>query len=299
MITLRPSDAPGRPSLSLLTGIAVPTEADIVFDRTLVGHNWHDVEASGAGFRWMGAAETATVRIVIDRRTDLEIEVHIAHIIDEGRWGEIAFHVDDRPIEAEPRTDGGRHFVMRAPAVAPAGAGAPDVPSDTVDAAWYLARYADVAAAGKDPVEHYDLYGRDENRFPNADSEARHGLAVQIDVAWYLARYADVAAAGKDPREHFLLYGRAEGRFPNAAAESRHGLARSILDVGITAPFAVQPSPADPRRLSVAVSRLTVRRLTGTAPERERVILAAPALIYLRRLEAFAAPATGSGASER
>ena len=283
--------------MTLLTGIAVPTEADIVFDRTLVGHNWHDVEADGAGFRWMGAAETATVRIVIDRRSDLEIGVHFAHIIDEGRWSAIAFHVDDRPVEAEARTDGGRHFVMRAPAVGAAGAGALSASSDTVDAEWYLARYADVAAAGKDPVAHYDLYGRNENRFPNAASEARHGLAVQIDAVWYLARYADVAAAGKDPREHFLLYGQAEGRFPNAAAESRHGLARSILDVGITAPFAVQPSPADPRRLSVAVSHLTVRPLGGAALEREHVILTAPALPYLRRLEAFAAPADGSDAA--
>ena len=296
MITLSPSDAPGRPSLSLLTGIAVPTEAEIVFDHTLVGHNWHDVEADGASFRWMGAAETATVRIVVDRRTDLAIEVQIAHIIDEGRWGEISFHVDDRPVEADPRTEGGRHFVLCAPAVGAVGAGALDAPSNAVDSAWYLARYADVAAAGKDPVEHYDLYGRHESRFPNAAAEARHGLAVQIDSAWYLARYADVAAAGKDPREHFLLYGQAEGRFPNAAAESRHGLARSILDVGITAPFAVQPSPADPRRLSVAVSRLTVRPLGGAALERERVILADPALPYLRRLDAFAAPADGSGA---
>lgn len=295
MITLRPSDAPGRDSLSLLTGIAIPTAADIAFDHTLVGHNWHGIEADGSDFRWMGAAETASVRIVIDRRTDLEITVHVAHVIDEARWGDIAFHIDDRPVQADLRTEGGRHFVMRAPALRAPGEGdAAEDPSETVDAAWYLARYGDVAAAGKDPVEHYTLYGRGENRFPNAAAEARDGLAAQVDAAWYLARYTDVAAAGQDPREHFLLYGRAEGRFPNAAAESRHGLARSILDLGITAPFAAQPGPADPRRLSVAVARVTVRPLGADAPDRERVALTAPALPYLRRLDRFAAPAAVS-----
>lgn len=35
-----------------------------------------------------------------------------------------------------------------------------------VDAAWYLASYPDVAAAGMDPQEHYDRFGRAEGRLP-------------------------------------------------------------------------------------------------------------------------------------
>lgn len=35
-----------------------------------------------------------------------------------------------------------------------------------VDAAWYLATYPDVAAAGLDPQEHYDRFGRAEGRLP-------------------------------------------------------------------------------------------------------------------------------------
>ncbi len=35
-----------------------------------------------------------------------------------------------------------------------------------VDAAWYLATYPDVAAAGMDPQEHYDRFGRTEGRLP-------------------------------------------------------------------------------------------------------------------------------------
>lgn len=35
-----------------------------------------------------------------------------------------------------------------------------------VDAAWYLATYPDVAAAGMDPQEHYDRFGRAEGRLP-------------------------------------------------------------------------------------------------------------------------------------
>ncbi|MCP5126601.1 MAG: glycosyltransferase [Gammaproteobacteria bacterium] len=39
---------------------------------------------------------------------------------------------------------------------------------DAVDAVWYQAAYPDVAAAGMDPVEHYQQYGRAEGRLPKA-----------------------------------------------------------------------------------------------------------------------------------
>jgi glycosyltransferase involved in cell wall biosynthesis/GT2 family glycosyltransferase len=97
-----------------------------------------------------------------------------------------------------------------------------------VDPAWYLANYADVAAAGVDPAEHFALHGQAQGRFPNAEAAARHAkethsdLYEQVDPIWYLANYPDVVAAGADPRTHFALSGHAEGRFPNAEAAARH-----------------------------------------------------------------------------
>jgi len=72
------------------------------------------------------------------------------------------------------------------------------------DAAYYLETYADVAASGADPVAHYVMHGRTEQRRPS----------VLFDPAWYLEHNADVAARGVDPVEHFLTSGGVEGRDP-------------------------------------------------------------------------------------
>ena len=75
-------------------------------------------------------------------------------------------------------------------------------PNALFDVRGYLAAYADVRAAGTNPLDHYDRYGYREGR----DS------AAGFDSSAYLAAYRDVAAAGVDPLQHYLQYGIYEGR---------------------------------------------------------------------------------------
>ena len=91
----------------------------------------------------------------------------------------------------------------------------------SVDSAWYLERYPDVAAAGVDPIDHYAAEGHLEGRFPNAAAEIDHALRTSVDSAWYLERYPDVAAAGVDPIDHYAQVGYLEGRHPNIKAALR------------------------------------------------------------------------------
>ncbi|WP_050984769.1 glycosyltransferase family 2 protein [Thiorhodococcus drewsii] len=77
------------------------------------------------------------------------------------------------------------------------------------DAAYYLARYSDVARHpqwAKHPALHYLLYGGLEGRRPSES----------FDSAWYLTRYPDVKAAGMNPLLHFLRHGYGEARLPQA-----------------------------------------------------------------------------------
>jgi glycosyltransferase involved in cell wall biosynthesis len=74
--------------------------------------------------------------------------------------------------------------------------------SSLFDAAWYLSRNADVAAAGIDPVRHYIDYGASEGRDPGPG----------FSSSAYLAAYPDVKRAGTNPLLHYLEYGLAEGR---------------------------------------------------------------------------------------
>ncbi len=75
-------------------------------------------------------------------------------------------------------------------------------PNAVFDTKGYLNTYKDVAAAGMDPLEHYHKYGFSEGRDPSA----------QFDTKAYEAAYADVEAAGVDPMLHYLQYGAVEGR---------------------------------------------------------------------------------------
>ena len=112
--------------------------------------------------------------------------------------------------------------------------------SGLFDEGFYLDSYADVAAAGIDPLTHYIATGAAEGRNPNAFFDTkyyleqnpdvasaginplvhyiRHGAAEgrnpspRFDAAFYLETNADVAAAGINPLAHFLNYGAGEGR---------------------------------------------------------------------------------------
>jgi hypothetical protein len=77
-------------------------------------------------------------------------------------------------------------------------------PELAFDAAFYLAKNPDVAAAGMDAQLHYDGFGWKEGRNPDA----------LFDTSYYLAHNADVARAGIDPLLHFETMGWREGRDP-------------------------------------------------------------------------------------
>ena len=77
-------------------------------------------------------------------------------------------------------------------------------PGRDFDAAWYLARNPDVAAAGADPLRHYADHGWKEGRDPN----------TYFGTAWYLKQNPDVAAARVNPLQHYADRGWREGRDP-------------------------------------------------------------------------------------
>jgi hypothetical protein len=73
------------------------------------------------------------------------------------------------------------------------------------DGVWYLRRYEDVAAAGKDALHHFTEYGWAERRWSNR----------YFDPAWYRRENPDVTAAGVDPLLHYIRDGEREGRRPH------------------------------------------------------------------------------------
>nr|WP_280176356.1 Ig-like domain-containing protein [Methylorubrum populi] len=90
------------------------------------------------------------------------------------------------------------------------------------DADFYLARYADVAAAvptGRDAgsfaFEHYLKYGASELRNPNA----------VFDTAYYLEQNPGVAASGTNPLLHYQEFGWREGANPSASFDTNGYLA--------------------------------------------------------------------------
>lgn len=86
-------------------------------------------------------------------------------------------------------------------------------PNSVFDTKGYLAAYADVKAAGINPLTHYDQNGWKEGRDPSAS----------FDTATYLSTYKDVAAAQVDPMQHFLQNGLYEGRLDFADGGFRSG----------------------------------------------------------------------------
>ena len=80
------------------------------------------------------------------------------------------------------------------------------------DSSYYLEQYPDVkAAVDAGTIEsaeaHWEQYGAEEGRNPNA----------VFNTEEYLAANPDVAASGMNPLTHFIEYGAAEGRAPSDA----------------------------------------------------------------------------------
>lgn len=76
--------------------------------------------------------------------------------------------------------------------------------SGAFNVSYYLGRYWDVDALGRDPVIHYVATGTDEMRDPAPDFSTRA----------YLERYPDVARDRLPALFHFVRHGRNEGRLP-------------------------------------------------------------------------------------
>ena len=74
-----------------------------------------------------------------------------------------------------------------------------------VDAAFYRARYPDIARDRIDPAIHYLRQGWREGRQPNP----------WFDTLFYLQRYPDVASSGMNPLVHYIRHGRQGGREPH------------------------------------------------------------------------------------
>ena len=70
------------------------------------------------------------------------------------------------------------------------------------DTKLYLVHNPDVAAAGVNPLQHYEQSGWLEGRDPSAS----------FDTLGYLAANPDVAAAQVNPLDHFINSGIYEGR---------------------------------------------------------------------------------------
>jgi V8-like Glu-specific endopeptidase len=89
--------------------------------------------------------------------------------------------------------------------------GQDDYVDPLVDTTYYTSHNADVANAPINKAWHYDAYGWQEGRNPNAI----------FNTTAYEAAYADVRNAGINPLAHYDSYGWREGRDPSANFDSR------------------------------------------------------------------------------
>jgi hypothetical protein len=92
----------------------------------------------------------------------------------------------------------------------------PHIAANGFDYDYYLAHNPDVAAAGVDAFQHFEMYGWREGRNPNA----------LFDTTGYLTAYADVKAAGINPLDHYDQSGWKEGRDPSTAFDTTDYLAQ-------------------------------------------------------------------------
>jgi len=131
-------------------------------------------------------------------------------------------------------------------------------PKAEFDAAYYLRNNPDVAAAGVDPLKHFNQYGWKEGRNPDALFNTQYYLNQNPDVAaakvnplthyetngWkegrdpsvnfstaaYLKANPDVANAHIDPLQHYIDYGSREGRMSFAAQPHGVGAQDLLVD---------------------------------------------------------------------
>ena len=91
----------------------------------------------------------------------------------------------------------------------------------------YLTENQDVAAAGVNPFQHYQMYGQAEGRAPNATFPS----LAEFDWETYVAANPDLGAAGintaAEAYDHYITFGYAEGR-PGAPDNSDFQLVQAV-----------------------------------------------------------------------
>ena len=140
-------------------------------------------------------------------------------------------------------------------------------PGPSFDAADYLSRYKDIAAAKINPLVHYLLFGKAEGRVirpmdvktppaggkkpaakPAATAKAMPA-AVDVtaddidlvassplfDAGWYASRYKDVTKSGIPAAEHYLRFGAAELRAPSVYFDPQYYMAEQCPGLHDTA----------------------------------------------------------------
>jgi len=114
-----------------------------------------------------------------------------------------------KSFQVTPGSYSGAYNITLAPAKPPQ--------APLFNAAFYLSRNPDVAAAGVDPYQHYLAYGWKEGRDPSA----------LFSDSYYLSHNPDVAVAGVNPLLHYEQHGWQEGRNPSALFDTNYYLAQN------------------------------------------------------------------------
>ena len=126
------------------------------------------------------------------------------------------------------------------------------------DRAFYLETQPDVAAAGRDPFEHFMVHGWREGRDPAPD----------FSLAAYLVAYPHVEAPGVNPFVHYVTHGRP----PILPREPNQGFRHTVIErlstvderVAAATAGTVEPTPTHVLTEALAHARDGLRRLHVT-----------------------------------
>jgi glycosyltransferase involved in cell wall biosynthesis/GT2 family glycosyltransferase len=81
--------------------------------------------------------------------------------------------------------------------------------SQLFDEEYYTKKYPNIQKIGINPLLHYIIFGKEEEKFPS----------IKFDGNYYLDTYNDVKKSNFNPLVHYILYGQNEGRVFKSRAE--------------------------------------------------------------------------------
>ena len=81
--------------------------------------------------------------------------------------------------------------------------------SQLFDEEYYTKKYPNIQKIGINPLLHYIIFGKEEEKLPS----------IKFDGNYYLDTYKDVKKSNFNPLIHYILYGQYEGRFFKSRAE--------------------------------------------------------------------------------